>query len=134
MSFKKIVDVNELKGKFVDANIPVDPDSNEDIASILLCFGNIDVEKCWGDRVPPETPEENKARANLKAREEKLIELQSQREKDIKQKKIVSRDEEKKRNEEEAKILEDINMFKAQLKPKKPQKIKLSLTSLHDLI
>jgi hypothetical protein len=75
LSFKKIVDVNELKHKFVEMNVPADIENNDDIASILMCFGNIEVEKCWGDRVPPETPEETKARVNLANREEKLKEL-----------------------------------------------------------
>lgn len=87
LSFKKIVDINEFKQKFKEVSISVNPEINEDLASILLCFGNINVEKCWGDRVPPETPDENKARANLTDREIKLKEIYAQREKDLKSKK-----------------------------------------------
>jgi len=42
---------------------------------MLQCFGDIEFENCWGDRVPPETLEEEKARKNLENREEKLAAL-----------------------------------------------------------
>jgi beta-phosphoglucomutase-like phosphatase (HAD superfamily) len=128
------VDINELKGKFQENMIPLNPEITDDLASILLCFGCIDVERCWGERVPPETPEEETARKNLENREEKLQKLLADKEKDAKAKKQINKEEEKKRNEEEASLIEAIAKFKAQLKPKKPQKQKLSLTSLHDLL
>lgn len=84
--------------------------------------------------MPPETQEEETARKNLENREEKLQKLLSDKEKDIKAKKQINKEEEKKRNEEEASLIEAIAKFKAQLKPKKPQKARLSLTSLHDLL
>jgi beta-phosphoglucomutase-like phosphatase (HAD superfamily) len=84
--------------------------------------------------VPPETQEEETARKNLENREEKLQKLLADKEKDNKAKKQINKEEEKKRNEEEASLIEAIAKFKAQLKPKKPQKARLSLTSLHDLL
>jgi hypothetical protein len=70
----------------------------------------------------------------LENREEKLQKLLADKEKDAKAKKQVAKDEDKKRREEEEALNEQINLFKSQLRPKKPQKIKLSLTSLHDLL
>lgn len=134
LSFKKIVDINELKMKFQEHQIPLSPETLDDLSAILLCFGCIDIEQCYGNRVPADTPEENKARVNLESREKKLEELRQAREKDLKTKKVVSKDEEKKRTDDEAKLMQEIADFKTQLKPKKPQKIRLSLTSLHDLM
>lgn len=84
--------------------------------------------------MPVDTPEETKARVNLESREKKLEELRQNREKDLKTKKNISKEEEKKRSDEEAKYIQEIADFKAQLKPKKPEKIRLNLTSLHDLM
>lgn len=51
--------------------------------------------------MPPETPDEEKARKNLENREEKLAKLLQEKEKDLKSKKPINKDEEKKRKEEE---------------------------------
>lgn len=134
LSFKKIVDINELKIKFEKHQIPINPEINDDLSAILLCFGCIEIEKRWCNQVPIDTPEETKARVNLESREKKLEDSRQQREKDLKTKKVVSKEEEKKRSDEEAKLMQEIAEFKAQLKPKKPEKIRLNLTSLHDLM
>jgi hypothetical protein len=62
--------------------------------------------------VPPETPEEETARKNLENREEKLAKLLADKDKDSKAKKQINKEEEKKRNEEEASLIEAIAKFK----------------------
>lgn len=62
--------------------------------------------------MPPETPEEETARKNLENREEKLAKLLADKEKDSKVKKQINKEEEKKRNEEEASLIEAIAKFK----------------------
>jgi len=96
LSFKKIVDINELKIKFEKHQIPINPEINDDLSAILLCFGCIEIEKRWCNQVPIDTPEETKARVNLESREKKLEDSRQQREKDLKTKKVVSKEEEKK--------------------------------------
>lgn len=62
--------------------------------------------------MPPETPEEETARKNLENREEKLAKLLADKDKDSKAKKQINKEEEKKRNEEEASLIEAIAKFK----------------------
>ena len=87
LSYKKIVDLNEFKKKFSDVQLTIDNDIKEHFAAILVCFGNIDVDKCWGDREPEETAEEKNINVNIDDREKKLRDLLQQREKDLKSKK-----------------------------------------------
>lgn len=87
ISFKKVVDINELKYRFVENSVALNPEILDDVSSLLQCFGNIEYELCYGDRVPPETPDEEKARKNLENREDKLQKLLSEKEKDVKAKK-----------------------------------------------
>lgn len=56
-SFKKVMDVHELNGALAEAGINIDPEVGNSLGSMLLCFGNIEVEKGWGDRLPPDTQE-----------------------------------------------------------------------------
>jgi hypothetical protein len=65
-SFKKIMDVHELNAALADAGINIDPDIGNSLGSLLLCFGDIEVEVGWGDRLPPDTPEQHKAKMLLK--------------------------------------------------------------------
>jgi hypothetical protein len=41
LSYKKIVDLRELKQKFEDQHININPEIKDDLEPILLCFGNI---------------------------------------------------------------------------------------------
>jgi hypothetical protein len=87
ISFKKVVDINELKMRFVENGVALYPEILDDVSALLTCFGNIEYELCWGDRVPPETLDEEKARKNLENREDKLQKLLAEKEKDLKAKK-----------------------------------------------
>jgi len=71
MSFKKCVDVNELAGLLIKEGMELDPVLLENLGSILLCFGEIENEPHYGDRVPPETEDEKRQRivAEMKLKE-----------------------------------------------------------------
>lgn len=70
-SFKKCVDVNELATKLVGEGYEMDPVMIENLGAMLMCFGEIEYELQYGERIPPETEEEKRARivAELKAKE-----------------------------------------------------------------
>lgn len=65
LSFKKVVDVSEFATMLNESGITMDGLLGESLGAMLLCFGDIEVDKHWGDRPPPETDEQKKARANL---------------------------------------------------------------------
>jgi hypothetical protein len=71
MSFKKCVDVNELAKLLVKEGMEFDAMLADNLGSILLCFGEIEFEYRYGDRVPPETEEERRQRtvAEIKMKE-----------------------------------------------------------------
>ena len=55
VSFKKVMDVHEFSGYLAEAGLQFEPAITESLGSLLLCFGDIEVDKNWGDRAPPET-------------------------------------------------------------------------------
>jgi|TARA_B110000285_G_scaffold154623_1_gene172511 hypothetical protein len=71
MSFKKVVDVHELAALLVKEGMELEPTITENLGSILLCFGDIEFEPRYGDRVPPETEDEKRQRivAEMKLKE-----------------------------------------------------------------
>lgn len=71
MSFKKVVDVHELAALLVKEGMELDPTITENLGSILLCFGDIEFDPRYGDRIPPETEDEKRQRivAEMKQKE-----------------------------------------------------------------
>ena len=55
------MDVHELSGYLAESGINFEPTISESLGGILLCFGDIEVDKDWGDRLPPDTEEQRKA-------------------------------------------------------------------------
>ena len=80
-SFKKCVDVYELAGRLVKEGYEFDPILVENMGSILLCFGEIEHELRYGERIPEETEEEKKMRViaelNIKRLEEERKEAEA---------------------------------------------------------
>lgn len=62
ISFKKVVDIHELASLLVKEGMELDPIIVENLGSILLCFGDIEYEYRYGDRIPPETEDEKRQR------------------------------------------------------------------------
>lgn len=60
------MDVHELNAALADAGINIDPDIGNSLGGLLLCFGDIEVDVGWGDRLPADTPEQHKAKMLLK--------------------------------------------------------------------
>ena len=60
ISFKKVVDVHELASLLVKEGMDLDPVIIENLGSILLCFGDIEFEPKYGDRIPPDTEDEKR--------------------------------------------------------------------------
>lgn len=57
LSFKKCVDVHELAKKLKEIGVELEGHGFESLGSILICFGDIEMEDNWGEREPPETDE-----------------------------------------------------------------------------
>lgn len=64
-SFKRCIDTKELAELLQKAGFVLDAQMMENLGALLLCFGNIEYEANYGDRVPPETDEQRKAKLLL---------------------------------------------------------------------
>ena len=51
------MDVHEFAVYLQEAGIQLEPIIAESLGSLLLCYGDIEVDRNWGDRAPPETDE-----------------------------------------------------------------------------
>jgi hypothetical protein len=112
-SFKKCIDVFELAGRFHQASLEIDSTLLENLGSILLCFGEIEHELYYGERVPPETNEEK-------------------RDREIIEKKLQQQDEAKREAEAAGeKYVEEVKV--PFIEPKKPILMLLYLISITDL-
>ena len=60
-SFKKCIDVHELASK-LKTDMDIDPVLQENLGAILLCFGEIEHELKYGERIPEDTEDEKRAR------------------------------------------------------------------------
>jgi len=62
-SYKKCVDVYELAGRLhAQENFDFDQNLIDNMGSILMCFGEIEHELLYGERIPPDTEDEKRAR------------------------------------------------------------------------
>jgi hypothetical protein len=62
LSYKKVIDVYELPHLLQKKGEHMDQTLLENLGAILLCFGEIEHELQYGERIPPETEEERRAR------------------------------------------------------------------------
>lgn len=135
-SFKKVMDVHELNGCLQEASINLDPEVGNSLGSMLLCFGDIEVDKGWGDRLPPDTEEQRKAKVLLKITLDERAKAQEERTKKAQTglyKPPTEEESEKhaqEMKEEDARIE---NLTKI-AKPKDPIKAMLHETSIHDFL
>lgn len=83
ISFKKVMDVHELAAALAEAGVNLDPAIAESLGSLLLCFGDIEHDKSWGDRLPPDTEEQRKAKYQLKILQEERQKAEDERKKKI---------------------------------------------------
>ena len=64
-SFKRCIDLTEMASKLTGAGLNLESFQVENLGGILQCFGEIDHDHTWGERVPPETDEQRKAKMRL---------------------------------------------------------------------
>ena len=69
-SFKRCVDLAEMSGKLTTAGLNLETYQVENLGGILQCFGEIDHDHTWGERVPPETDEQRKAKMLLEIKKQ----------------------------------------------------------------
>ena len=104
----------------------------DNLASLLICFGDIENEEGYGERVPPETDDQRKAKMLLEMH--KLNRAKNADPKDKKvQKQLTMEENDKKKKEDEEWAKEEAKLL-AQMKPSKPMHVLLNLTSIHDLL
>ena len=67
-SFKRCIDIKEIAPRLKQHGFPIDQQMEENLGSLLICFGDIAYERGYGERVPPETDEQRKAKMLLEMR------------------------------------------------------------------
>jgi len=113
-SFKKCVDIFELAGLLVAEGHELDATLVENLGAILLCFGEIEHDLHYGERVPPETEEEKRARYVAELR-------------------IKEIEEARKEAEANGERFEETDYKMPVIEPKKPVLMLLHLISITDL-
>lgn len=136
VSFKKVMDIHELSKALEDAHVKIDNSIKECLGSLLLCFGDIEVDAGWGDRIPPDTNEQRIAKSFLAQELERRRQQEDERTKKAATglyKPPTEEEEEKYRQEiaESDKKIADLTKKAAPLPPIKQW---LRETSIHDLL
>ena len=121
-----------MSGKLTAAGLNLETYQVENLGGILQCFGEIDNDNTWGERVPPETDEQRKAKMLLEIKKQDKLKAEQA----AKQTKKIEKtpEELEKQRKEEAEDKKREEELIAQMKPSKPIKVMLNLTSLHDLL
>lgn len=134
VSFKKVLDVNDLAAKLAEAGIAFDAAIAESLGAMLLCFGDIEVDRHWADRDPPDNEEQRKARMLLTISQENRQKIIDERKKKEAAGKTYTEFEKEEQDkviaEEDEKIVEHMKILKAKV----PIKVKVNETSIHDLL
>lgn len=121
-----------MSGKLTAAGLNLETYQVENLGGILQCFGEIENDNTWGERVPPETDEQRKAKMLLEIKKQDKLKAEQA----AKQTKKIEKtpEELEKQRKEEAEDKKREEELIAQMKPSKPIKVMLNLTSLHDLL
>jgi hypothetical protein len=72
MSYKKVVDVYELAELMHNNKFNMSQELMRDLGAILVCFGEIEFEAKYGNRIPPETEDQRRAAIIAASVEEKI--------------------------------------------------------------
>ena len=104
----------------------------DSLGGMLICFGDIEVERSWGDRHPPENEEQRKARLRLGI----VVEERKKTDDEYKKKttKVLTQDEEDKRVHEDEETDKLVLELTEKCKPKEVMKVRLAEMSIHDLL
>lgn len=133
-SFKRCIDVKEISGRLQQLGINMDTQVAEHLDGVLKCFGDINWEYGYGDRTPPETDEQRKARGKLELwRANRSKVAPDLGKKDTIRKQQTQEEIDKAKKEEDDWLAEEARLL-ALMKPAPPEKVLLRLTSIHDLL
>lgn len=99
---------------------------------MLYCFGDIEYEQGYGERVPPETDEQRKAKGKLELWRANFAKAGGDKGEKLKKQATIE-EIEKRKKEEEDWAREEERLIQ-QMKPSPPMKVLLNLTSIHDLL
>ena len=113
-SFKKCVDVHELAKLLTKEGFDIDQNMVDNLGNILLCFGEIEHELQYGERIPPETEEERRQRIVVEMR-------------------LKEKEEARKEAEEKGEPFDENEIKIPVIPEKKPVLMLLYLTSITDL-
>jgi hypothetical protein len=136
VSFKKVMDVHELPKCLVESGIPLDKDMQETLGSLLICFGDIEVEEGWGDRIPEDTEQIRRDKIILDmelTNKRKDEEDRKKKEKQGLAKQLNEEEEQKQRELEEERDKKIASLMKS-TRPRPPIKKYLRETSIHDFL
>ena len=132
-SFKRCIDIKEIAPRLQQQGLPIDSHMSEYMGSLLLCFGDVDHEEGYGERVPPETEEQRKAKMILEMKRSDRAKGSDPKGEKKLQKQLTVEELDKKKKEDEDWKREEEKLLQ-QMKPSKPMKVLLNLTSIHDLL
>lgn len=132
-SFKRCIDTKELADLLQKAGFVLDQQMSENLSPLLLCFGDIEFENGYGDRVPPETDEQRRAKLLLEMKRAERAKAADTKGDKAKQKNLTAEEQEKKKKEDDDWKREEEKLIR-QMKPSPPMKVLLNLTSIHDLL
>ena len=104
----------------------------ENMAALLICFGDIENEEGYGERVPPETEDQRKAKMLLEMHKNNRAKNADPKDKKM-QKQLTMEEQDKKKKEDDDWAKEEERLL-LQMKPSKPMHVLLNLTSIHDLL
>lgn len=136
LSYKKVVDVYEFSSQLVEAGFVFDQITLDSLGGMLLAFGDIEVERSWGDRHPPLTDDQKRAELLLKIKKEELNKDAEEWKKRTTQPgaKPPTKEEEEKKAQDDMELVRQIAEYTEKSKPKPLIKVKLAETSIHDLL
>ena len=64
-SFKRCIDIKEVAPRLQQQGFAIDQHMVDQLGALLICFGGIEHEDGYGERIPPETEEQRKAKMLL---------------------------------------------------------------------
>ena len=100
---------------------------------MLTCFGDIDYEVGYGERVPPETDDQRKAKMLLDMKRADRAKQGAEKGDKKLAKQLTVEEVEKAKKADEEWAREEEKLLQ-QMKPSRPMKVLLNLTSIHDLL
>lgn len=108
----------------------------DSLGGMLLTFGDIEVDRSWGDRNPPETEEQKRSRLLLQIK----IDDRKKDQEEFKKKmtaqgaKLLTKEEEEQKARDDMEDDKKIAELSEKCKPRPQIKAKLTETSIHDLL